>query len=166
MGKDRILDIMDQAQILMNFLMRIVVLVWVVLSTSCTTFPKIIVPHDPLTPKEHINLGLAYQKNGEINHAIDEFKTAAKKLPDAYVYLGNLYFKKNDTDKAEKFYRKAINGNSDLGDAYNNLAWLYYTKRENLDEAQSLAQKAVDINPDNPTYQDTLKKINKLRTLP
>jgi Tfp pilus assembly protein PilF len=118
---------------------------------------------DPLSPQEHINLGLTYQKDGEIDHAEKEFKAAAKKLPDAYLYLGNLYFENKDMKKAEKYLRKVIAEKADLGDAYNNLAWLYFIKNENLEEAQSLAQKAIDLDPDNTTYQDTLNKIKELK---
>lgn len=133
------------------------------LFASCS-MPRIIVLDDPLSPEEHINLGVAYQKNGEIDHAATEFKTASKKLPDAYLYLGNLYFENKDLKKAEKYYRKAISEKPDLGDAYNNLAWLYYTQKENLKEAQSLAEKAIKLNPESQAYQDTLDKITELRS--
>jgi len=49
-------------------------------------------------------------------------------------------------------------------DACNNLAWLYYTKRENLDEAESLAMKAMELNPSKENiYGDTLEKIRELK---
>ena len=44
--------------------------------------------------------------------------------------MGNIYFQKNDFDEAESAYRKAIKKAPDNSDAYNNLAWLYYTKRK------------------------------------
>ncbi len=31
-------------------------------------------------------------------------------------------------------------------DAHNNLAWLYYTKKENLDQAETLALKALELD--------------------
>lgn len=177
MGKDKLLDVMDKTQMTIrqsrasnqtpeieNIIVRLMIALFsLLLVTSCASLPRIIVFNDPLTPQEHINLGLAYQKDGETDHATAEFKTAAKKFPDAYVYLGNLYFENNDMEKAEKYYRKAIAEKAGLGDAYNNLAWLYFTKNENLEEAKSLAQKAVAINPDNPTYKDTLNKIKELK---
>ena len=50
-------------------------------------------------------------------------------------------------------------------DAYNNLAWLYYTKKENLDEAESLAAKAIELNPEKrDVYQDTLDKIRESKS--
>jgi len=126
--------------------------------------PRIIVLDDPLSPEEHLNLGVAYEKKGELDNAIREYEIASKKLPIAYLYLGNVYFQKNELDDAEKYYRKAIKKNPDNADAYNNLAWLYFTKRENLDEAEKLVLKAVELNPaKGDIYKDTLEKINALR---
>ncbi len=125
-------------------------------------FPRIIVLEDPLTPEEHLNLGVAYEEKAEFEHAIKEYKLAAKKLPIGYLYLGNAYFQKNDLDAAERYYRKAIKKASDNADAYNNLAWLYYTKDENLDEAEALALKAMELNPQKThIYRDTLEKIRE-----
>lgn len=145
-----------------------------VLSFSCS-FPRIIVLDDPLTPEEHINLGVAYEKKGEFDNAIEEFKKASKKLPAAYLYLGNTYMQKGDLDEAEKNYKKAIRKQPDLADAYNNLAWLYYTKAKDLElkaedmeemikEAERLAMKALELNPSNENYKDTLNKVRGLKS--
>ena len=145
-----------------------------VLSFSCS-LPRIIVLDDPLTPEEHINLGVAYEKKGELDSAIEEFKKASKKLPIAYLYLGNAYMQKGDIDEAEKYYRKAIKKQPDLADAYNNLAWLYYNKakglrletediKEILKEAEGLALKALELSPSNENYKDTLNRIRELRS--
>jgi tetratricopeptide (TPR) repeat protein len=127
-------------------------------------FPRIIVLDDPLSPEEHLNLGVAYEKNGELNNAIKEYDRASKKLPVAYLYLGNVYFQKNELEDAEKYYRKAIKKNPDNADAYNNLAWLYFTKKENLDEAEKLVLKAIELNPAKKViYSDTLEKIKSIK---
>ena len=47
---------------------------------------------------------------------------------------------------------------------HNNLAWLHYSKKENLEEAEALALKTIDLNPDKETiYRDTLEKIREMR---
>ena len=130
--------------------------------SSCA-LPRIIVLDDPLTPQEHINLGLTYEKKGESDHAIEEYQKAAGKLPDAYLYLGNIYMQMNKPGEAETSYRKAIEKAPSLADAYNNLAWLYYTRNHNLDEAERLASKAVELNPSKAEYTDTLNKIRELK---
>jgi tetratricopeptide (TPR) repeat protein len=49
-------------------------------------------------------------------------------------------------------------------DAYNNLAWLYYTRGKNLDEAEMLVLKAIELNPLNEDiYRDTLQRIRRNR---
>ncbi len=137
--------------------------VYCLLAWGCS-LPRIIVLDDPLSPEEHLNLGVAYEKNGELDSAVKEYKTAAGKLPVAYLYLGNVYFKKNELDDAESSYRKAIKKVPDNGDAYNNLAWLYYSKKENLQEAEDLALKAIALNPEKKEiYEDTLNRIRALK---
>ena len=128
------------------------------------TLPKIVVLKDPLTPEEHLDLGVAYEKKSEFDGAIKEYNLAVKKIPLANLYLGNVYFQKGDLGQAEKYYRRAIQKEPGHADAYNNLAWLYYKKKEELGEAEKLVLKAMELNPEkNPIYRDTLEKIRELR---
>lgn len=131
---------------------------------SGCSFPRLIILKDPLTPEEHVNLGVTYEKQGDFDQAIREYEFAAQKLPRAYLYLGNAYFQKKDWKRAEKAYRRAIQKDPNHADAFNNLAWLYYTRKENLDEAERLAQKALDLDPaKQDTYRDTLEKIREMK---
>ncbi len=134
------------------------------LFSSCA-LPRIIVLDDPLSPEEHLNLGVAYEKKGALDSALKEYKMASKKLPVAYTYIGNVYFQKNEYDDAETYYKKAIKKIPKNADAYNNLAWLYYIKKENLAEAEELAAKAIELDPSRESiYKDTLDKIRGLIT--
>jgi len=133
------------------------------LATACS-FPRVIVLKDPLTPDEHLNLGVTYEQQGDFDNAIKEYNLAVKNLPRANLYLGNAFFQKGEWKEAEDFYRKAIEAEPGNADAYNNLAWLYYTRKENLDQAEKLAQKAVELNPGKAdVYRDTVEKIRALR---
>src|SRR5512136_2891740 len=135
-------------------------LLLLILAFAGCSIPKIIVFEDPLTPEEHLTLGVAYEHKGEYDLAIREYELASKQKPVAYLYLGNVYFLKSEYDKAEECYRDAIRRDHDLADAYNNLAWLLYSQKQNLDEARSLALKAIALNPEGRAISlDTLKKI-------
>lgn len=152
MGKNRILGFKDKT---------IGVMLLTLVLTSCS-LPRIVILKDPLTPEEHINLGVSYEKNGEVNDALREYETASKELPIAYLYMGNIYFQKGDYENAEVYYKKVVRKTSDP-QAYNNLAWLYYTTDKELERAEELARKAVELSPDSRDFLDTLNKILEKR---
>jgi tetratricopeptide (TPR) repeat protein len=134
---------------------------WMLLLSGCTS-PRIVVVKDPLTPEEHLNLGVAYEKNGDFDNAIKEYELAAKKQPIAYLYLGNVHFQKKEWAQAEHDYKKAIEIDPNSADAHNNLAWLYYSQGEKLDDAERLAIQAITLNPSKEhIYRDTLDKIRQ-----
>jgi tetratricopeptide (TPR) repeat protein len=133
------------------------------LITGCS-LPRIIVLDDPLTPEEHLNLGVSYEKNNELDPAVEEYKAAAKSLPIAYLYLGNVSFVKGDFADAEKYYKKAVEKDPSNADAFNNLAWLYYTQGRNLEEAEASALRAIELNPGKADiYRDTLEKVRSMK---
>jgi tetratricopeptide (TPR) repeat protein len=167
MEEDRLLEPVDKEEIIPAGVSPrrlpsgfILLLALVSLTVSSCAIPRIIVLHDPLSPEEHINLGLAYEKKGETKNALREYLQAAKDDPVAYVYLGNICYSVGAFAEAEGYYRKAIEKKPDLADAYNNLAWLLYTRRRNPEEALTLAQKAVKLKPSDSSYVDTLNRID------
>ena len=74
--------------------------VFAILFFSRCTFPNVIVIEDPLTPEEHINLGVAYENRGDLDNAIEQYNLASEELPLAYIYLGTAHFRKNEMDKS------------------------------------------------------------------
>jgi tetratricopeptide (TPR) repeat protein len=120
--------------------------------------PGLVIPRDPLTSEEHLNLGVAYEKQGELDAALREYESASRDQPLAYLYIGNAFFQKGDLKEAEKAYGKAIAKTGDPR-AYNNLAWLYYSSNQKLDQAEALARKAVDLSPGSQDFLDTLEKL-------
>lgn len=156
MGRDRL------------FLFLPVLALFLFLISGCA-LPKIVILKDPLTPEEHVNLGVAYEKKGELELAVRQYEAAAKKkLPIAYLYLGNAHLQASRTDEAERHYRKAISRLEapEKADACNNLAWLYWMNGDTgrLEEAEALALEAIELNPSKKDiYTDTLEKIRQLR---
>ena len=134
----------------------------ILLFLSTCSLPRIAVLRDPLAPEEHIKLGLIYEKRGEFDAALSEYQAASGKLPIACLYMGNIYFQKGCFEKAESLYGEAIKETQNPH-AFNNLAWLYYTINRNLEDAVSLAKKALEIEPENPDFKDTLNKIVERR---
>ncbi len=132
------------------------------LLTCACAIPRVGLYRDPLTPEEHIDLGVAYEKKGELDAALKEYKTAARKMPLAYLYTGNIYFRQGVLADAEKSYKKAIE-KTHSPEAYNNLAWLYYTSGTKKDEAEHLAARAVELSPASDAFRDTLKRIREKR---
>lgn len=167
MGKRRLLDAVYRPVKLLRAetgLRYLALLILLAFSTAGCSLPRIIVLDDPLTPEEHINLGLAYESRGETEAAIKEYKTASKNLPLAFLYLGNIHFGKGEFDEAESNYKKAIKKDPNNADAHNNLAWLYFTRRTNLDEAEALALRAIELGPRKADiYMDTLEKVRAAR---
>jgi tetratricopeptide (TPR) repeat protein len=129
------------------------------------SLPRIIVFGDSLSPEEHLKLGTAYESKGEYDLAVKEYKAASRSLPLAHLFLGNVYFLQKNYAAAEEEYRHAIDKLPENPRPYNNLAWLYYTERSKLEEAETLARRAVALAPpggDGP-YRDTLEHILKAR---
>ncbi len=127
------------------------------------SLPRIAVHDDPLSPAEHLQLGQAYEAKGEAEAAAREYELAARRLPAARLYLGNVRFGQGRLDQAEAAYREVIRTAPDNAEAYNNLAWLLYTRQEKLDEAEELAAKAVALEPGRAAFRDTLEQVRRAR---
>ena len=130
---------------------------------SGCSIPHINVYKDPLTPQEHFKLAVAYEQEGEYEGAIREYKAASEDIPEAYYYLGNIYFTWGKYGLAEKNYKIAIKKLPNNPRPHNNLAWLYLTQKKKLKEAESLALRAVELASEEKSgpYRDTLDKIRQ-----
>ncbi len=129
---------------------------------SGCSLPRFIILNDPLTPQEHLTLGLSYEKAGEFDAALKEYQQAAPHLPAAHLYMGNLYFTRGEIAFAEEHYLQALEEDPDNADACNNLAWLYFSSGKNLAEAYRLVRRALQLNPSkSEIYLDTLEQIKE-----
>jgi tetratricopeptide (TPR) repeat protein len=117
------------------------------LACSSCALPGIVIYDDPLSAKEHLMLGAAYEQEGRLDLAEAQYKRAARKEPLAHLFLGNVFFARKDYNKAEKHYKTAVRKLPNHPDPANNLAFLYCTLSKNLEKAKALAQKAIKLAP-------------------
>ena len=70
--------------------------------------------------------------------------------------LGLLYTRTQDYKASDEAYERALNISSDNVIVLNNFAYSLSEREVSLDKALSMAQKAVKLSPDNPSFMDTL----------
>lgn len=93
---------------------------------GCGRIPRIIVLSDPLSAKEHLELGVAYERKGELELAAREYERALRKdheLVQARINLGNVRVAKREYREAQEEYREALALQPGHPEAANNLAW-------------------------------------------
>ena len=98
------------------------------------------------TANRHAAALAAYQKivRKEPRHAV-----ALTKVGLMHQFLG-------DFEQAEEFYKRAIEADPSIALAFNNLAYGTASIKGREDEALKWAQRAVELQPKNPMFVDTL----------
>ena len=94
--------------------------------SACGPMPKIIVLEDPLTADEHVALGVAYERKGELNLAAREYEGALKKDGASFqarFNLGNVRLAEKRYGEAREEYLRALVLRPGDPEATNNLAW-------------------------------------------
>ncbi|MFI5303465.1 MAG: tetratricopeptide repeat protein [Nitrospiria bacterium] len=139
------------------------IVLMLVFVTACAQMPKIVELHDPLSPKEHFQLALAYELKTEYDLALREYEEVIRKkmfLGESYTNMANIFFHQGKYDISESYYLKSIHANPLYGRAYNNLAWLYINQNKPLPQAEHLLLQAIEKDPENsPSYLDTLASV-------
>jgi len=130
------------------------------LAAGCSRVPRIIVLEDPLTAAEHVDLGVAYERKGELDLARREYERALvkdEKFLQARVNLGNIHLAKKEFAKAREEYLRALELRPGDAGATNNLSWAAIFSGEGIGEALS-RMEAVVSGPGGrrPTLLDTL----------
>lgn len=130
------------------------------LAGGCSRVPKIIVLEDPLTAAEHVDLGVAYERKGELDLAQREYERALRKDGKSYrarVNLGNVFLAKKEYGKARGEYLKALELRPDDADAANNLSWAVIFSGEGIEDALARMESVVSgPKGRQPTLLDTL----------
>ena len=140
------------------------------LSLAASGCSHLVVLHDPLTAAEHNDLGVAYERSGQITLARREYHRALRRDPAlvrARINLGNLAAARGDWPHAEHEYRRALAYAPAEPDALNNLAWTLLRRGRRLDEAERLATRAVEAGGVRDSiYRTTLAEVRAARGSP
>ncbi len=98
----------------------------------------------------HFNMALLHEARGEIQKAIEEYNREKEVSPynhKPYFNLGLIYAKSNRVEMAIKEFEGAIERNEKFPDAYVFLAKAYMDSGKDLEEAERLALKGLELKP-------------------
>ncbi|GAG87470.1 unnamed protein product, partial [marine sediment metagenome] len=133
----------------------------------------------------HFNLALLHEARGDFDLAVVEYKTEQETSPFNHMpdfNLGLLYAKAKELEKAIKEFKNCIEKNEEFADAYVFLAKASMDNAVDLNEAEKLAQKGLELKPELRTkilahfiladiynrlgkYQESQQHVNKAREL-
>jgi len=122
-------------------------------AAGCSRLPRIVVLEDPLSAGEHLDLGVAYERKGELDLAAREYERALRKdaaLPRARVNLGNVRLAQKRYGDARGEYLRALEMRPGDLDAENNLAWVAILSGEGIPGALPRLEAAVAAAPSRP----------------
>ena len=107
----------------------------------------------------------AYARLSAIALQQNDLETAAEYLQQAleirpnfaagHYQLGSIYHKQGEGEKAIESFETALQLRPNFAPACNTLAWLYAESEKNIDDAITLARKAIELKP-TASYWDTL----------
>lgn len=132
---------------------------------GCGRVPRIIVLSDPLSAKEHLELGVAYERAGEWELAAREYERALRKdrrLVQARINLGNVRVAKREYREAMEEYREALALQPGHPEASNNLAWAAILSGTGLEDAAARMEAILAKEEHRtPALLDTLGVLRK-----
>jgi len=96
--------------------------------------------------------------------SIDVLITATEYLPDhpnAYYYLGNLYYD-HQPETAIYYWEKAVDADPSLAIAHRNLGWAWYRSENEIEKAIKSYESAIRLKSDDPVYYYELDRLYEL----
>lgn len=120
----------------------------------------------PNLTEPYASLARIYEFQQDIPKAVENYEKLIQLSPDslsAYLNLSRIYKSQGDLNKARKYLKDALAIKGDFAPAANNLAFMLAEANSSLYEALRLAKIALDHDPRNPDYLDTLGWIYYLQ---
>ena len=121
-----------------------------------------------------------YTHRNDVSGILDEMESLVKATPstdlpgrllpallqkkeDAFSLLGEIYQRAGNYDRSFQYYDSCLVYNPDDAMALNNYAYYLALQETRLDTAEVMSRKSNELEPDNPTYLDTLAWILYLK---
>lgn len=153
----------------MSVLSRLLVALILCAALTGCAVPRVTVVSDPLSAEEHIKLGEAYLQDKDLENAEAQFKAATRDSLEGWPRLAWVRYQRGDLPGAQSALETYVERrgpaaeDAAAADALNNLAWILYERKTELDRAESLARRAHRLAPGNREYLDTLEKVRAAR---
>ena len=112
----------------------------------------------------HALLGLSYQRLDDAGRAVDEFHKASELAPGFgknYLYLGQVYYARQRTERAKEAFEKAVSNNPFLDDAYLKLGDMALDARD-LSAARKNYGLLLALEPGNTQVRTKLSSALQL----
>ena len=113
----------------------------------------------PKIPQFYQLLSLLYEDQKNLEKGVDVLKQGIRELPDEevlYFNLGILYDKLHNKKSSLQAMKKVLVLNPENSSALNYIGYTYAEEGKNLDEAETMIQKALKIKPGDPYILDSL----------
>jgi len=110
-------------------------------------------------PEIYASLGYVSMLTGDPGKAVEYYRIAAGKAPHKEVYkfyLGVALEKSGRREEAIVLLEKCVGEDETLSEVYNLLGYLYALEGIKLDEAADLVYTAINMDPDNGAFYDSL----------
>lgn len=125
----------------------------------------------PLNPRAYANLGVAYQRNGMTDSALDAYMKAfdillkgkgeqSINLDELCSNLSGLLTMKGRYAEAEHYGREALKVRPDSVGALQNLA-VALIGQGRLDEAEAFLNQAISLQPDKPVLHRIMNSLRE-----
>jgi tetratricopeptide (TPR) repeat protein len=104
---------------------------------------------EPENPLLWLNLGVAQQRTGDYDEAIDSFSRAVSiedDLAEAWVSMGLIYYETEQFELSEECYHSALMRDDNAPKTWNNLGVLYFVEGS-FEEARHCFEEAVSLSP-------------------
>jgi tetratricopeptide (TPR) repeat protein len=112
---------------------------------------------------------MTYYYNGMANLQLRNYKKATESLRDGleyivedkvmmssfYSFLGDAYFYMKEYEKSDKAFDDALKINADNYYVLNNYAFYLSLRKEQLEKAEKLSKKSIELKPTEANYMDT-----------